>query len=492
MSETANFESAQALFCAIADKVGSSKINKVLNLESYQSYPDFRLTHIKIIDEIFDKKKIDVDVNRKTIEEFLTKNKSWYISSVKIAVKLINDLSDVVDSDFSDIMKPGYQRNYIRGDKDVVGTIDKLYNIANANTKKNLELMKIPAFGDINKWSPADIYYASKTAKKDILAELGKTLKKTSYSFPELNTFISKLINSGDLLPLSLKKATSTVKIVPVNFDMDVRTKMIDGIYPKKSKKIQGGLWCTKNQKIKTGFESFTKYPESNEVSSIKKEKAIPGIPKEYGEPASKEEQDKIPSSSLYVSVSGSFSRNTEVGFIQMRHDRSNGSWKVDYSPTQSGGRGGSVVSSVMFAKLLAFSDPAVASQFETAFDTGNEKFRAAKKELEKYKDDIRALNKSRIQKKAKKSFNGKVIEDHTTLFQSSKRTCYDYIRGELSSILVTNKVNAILQKWFKDNSKPGTGKKIDKPNPVDDFIRILYRYVTSRSETSAKFVIAK
>ena len=57
MSETANFESAQALFCAIADKVGSSKINKVLNLESYQSYPDFRLTHIKIIDEIFDKKK---------------------------------------------------------------------------------------------------------------------------------------------------------------------------------------------------------------------------------------------------------------------------------------------------------------------------------------------------------------------------------------------------------------------------------------------------
>ena len=31
-----------------------------------------------------------------------------------------------------------------------------------------------------------------------------------------------------------------------------------------------------------------------------------------------------------------------------------------------------------------------------------------------------------------------------------------------------------------------------DKPNKVDMFIRILYRYVTSRSETSAKFVIAK
>ena len=100
----------------------------------------------------------------------------------------------------------------------------------------------------------------------------------------------------------------------------------------------------------------------------------------------------------------------------------------------------------------------------------------------------MKDLNKSRIQKKAKKSFNGKVIKDHTTLFQSSKRTCYDYVRGELSSILVTNKVNDILQKWFKLNNNIDK----DKTNPVDDFIRILFRYVTSRSETSAKFVIAK
>ena len=218
-------------------------------------------------------------------------------------------------------------------------------------------------------------------------------------------------------------------------------------------------------------------------MSAIKKEPQVPGIPKEYGEPASKEEQDKIPSSSLYVSVSGSFSRNTEVGFIQMRHDRSNGSWKVDYSPTQSGGRGGSVVSSVMFAKLLAFSDPTVASEFETAFDAGNVKFRAEKEKLKKFEKVMKELNKNRI----------KDPELHgISLFQSSKRTCYDYVRGELSSILVTNKVNDILQKWFMANSKPGTGKKIYKPNPVDDFIRILYRYVTSRSETSAKFVIAK
>ena len=49
-------------------------------------------------------------------------------------------------------------------------------------------------------------------------------------------------------------------------------------------------------------------------------------------------------------------------------------------------------------------------------------------------------------------------------------------------------KVNKILQDWFNKNSKVSG----DEPNKVDMFIRILYRYVTSRSETSAKFVIAK
>ena len=479
MSETANFESAQALFCAIADKVGSNKIDNVLNLEKYKTYSDFRITNIKIIDEIFDKNKIDVDVDRKTIEKFLTDKTSWYISSVKIAVKLIKDLATEIDNDFADITKPGYQRNYIRGDKDVVGSIDKLYNLANANTRINIELMKIPAFGDINKWSPADIYYASKKAKSSIKSELSESLKKTTYSFPDLNTFISKLINSGDLLPLSLKKATGAVKIVPVNFDMDVRTKMIDGVYPKGSKSIQGGLWCSSNQSVKIGFKSFKKYPEISGVSSVKKEKAVPGIPKEYGEPASKSELDKVPSSSIYVSVSGSSSRNTEVGYIQMRHDRSGASWKVDYSPSGSGGRGGSVVSHKMFSKLLNFADPAVASEFLSAYEKGNAKYKEALKKLEKYKILIRKLNVDR--KKDPKLYG-------ISLFQNPKRTSYDYVRGELSSILVTNKVSDILQKWFTTNNVIDG----DKTNKVDDFIRILYRYVTSRSETSAKFVIAK
>ena len=479
MSDTANFESAQALFCAIADNVGKTNINKILDLETYETYPAFVATHKKVIDDVYKSGNLDVDVNRQTIEKFLTKQKSWYISSVKIAKKLINDLATKVDRDFADIIEPGFQRNYIRGDKDVVGNIEKLYNAANANTKKNIQLMKIEAFGNLNKWSPADIYYASDKAKKDIDKELTNNAKKTSYAFPALNTFISKLINSGDLLPLSLKKATTEVKIVPVNFNITARTKLIDGIYPKGSKKIEGGLWCRKDQKGATGFESFKKFPETGGVSNIKKETKQSGIPKEYGEPASKTELDKIPSSSFQISVSGNSSRSSETGYIQMRHDRSGASWKVDYNPTVGEGRGGSVVSDSLFTQLLKFVDPKVATAFQSAYTSGNTAYRKKRKELDVYKDRIRKLN---IDSKS----NSK--DDGISLFQNPKRTSYDYVRGEISSIEVTNKVNDILQTWFKENNNTDG----DKVNKVDDFIRILFRYVTSRSDTSAKFVIAK
>ena len=491
MSDTAKFESAQALFCAIADKVGKSNLDKVLNLETYKTFPDFVNSNKKVVNDSMS--HIDVDVSYKDIQEFLTKKNSWYISSVKIAKKLLKDLAAEVDPDFKDMIKPGFQRNYLRGDKSVVQKITDLYNIANRNTNYNQKIMKISGFGDINKWSPADIYYASKKAKTVLAEELKIASKKTSYSFPDLNQVISNLINDGDLLPLSLKKVTQETKIVPVNFDPDARSKMIDGAPAKgKGKGIEGGLWCSIKQsgtekgdeddeksKGGKGFKLWKAFPEKNGVSEIIKEPRVPGIPKEYGEPASKSELDKVPSSSIYISVSGSSSRTSEVGYIQMRHDRSNGSWKVDYSPTQSGGRGGSVVSSVMFAKLLAFSDPTVASDFETAFDAGNVKFRAEKEKLKKFEKVMKELNKNRIKDP---KLHG------ISLFQSSKRTCYDYVRGELSSILVTNKVNDILQKWFTTNNVIDG----DKTNKVDDFIRILYRYVTSRSETSAKFVIAK
>ena len=468
MSDTAKFESAQALFCAIADKVGKSNLDKVLNLETYKTFPDFVNSNKKVVNDSMS--HIDVDVSYKDIQEFLTKKNSWYISSVKIAKKLLKDLAAEVDPDFKDMIKPGFQRNYLRGDKSVVQKITDLYNIANRNTNYNQKIMKISGFGDINKWSPADIYYASKKVNTDIVKHLTEANKDKSYSFDKLNLFISKLIGSGDLLPLSLKKAEASVQIKKVNFDMDIKAQLIDGVIKKGSNKLVGGLWHTASQG--NGWQAFKKFPEKGlKRKSLFKTK--------YGEPINQAELSKQPSASLFVRVSNDSSRSSSVGFIQMRHDRSGASWKVDFSYNVGGGRGGSVVSDKMFAELLAFADSKVANTFLTAYKTGNIVYKNKVKDLKKYRKDIEELNKNQKENPTK---YGK------TLFPGKSPTSFDNMRGELSSIEVTNKVHSILQDWFNSNSKV-LG---DKPNKVDTFIRILYRYVTSRSETSAKFVIAK
>jgi len=468
MSDTAKFESAQALFCAIADKVGKSNLDKVLNLETYKTFPDFVNSNKKVVNDSMS--HIDVDVSYKDIQEFLTKKNSWYISSVKIAKKLLKDLAAEVDPDFKDMIKPGFQRNYLRGDKSVVQKITDLYNIANRNTNYNQKIMKISGFGDINKWSPADIYYASKKVNTDIVKHLTEANKDKSYSFDKLNLFISKLIGSGDLLPLSLKKAEASVQIKKVNFDMDIKAQLIDGVIKKGSNKLLGGLWHTASQG--NGWQAFKKFPEKGlKRKSLFKTK--------YGEPINQAELSKQPSASLFVRVSNDSSRSSPVGFIQMRHDRSGASWKVDFSYNVGGGRGGSVVSDKMFAELLAFADSKVANTFLTAYKTGNIVYKNKVKDLKKYRKDIEELNKNQKENPTK---YGK------TLFPGKSPTSFDNMRGELSSIEVTNKVHSILQDWFNSNSKV-LG---DKPNKVDTFIRILYRYVTSRSETSAKFVIAK
>ena len=162
-----------------------------------------------------------------------------------------------------------------------------------------------------------------------------------------------------------------------------------------------------------------------------------------------------------------------------MRHDRSTNSWKVDYNPAAGQGRGGSVVSDKMFSELLAFVDSTVSGDFQEAYAAGNKVYRTKVKKLKEYRKAIEELNKNRKR-------DPKLYGD--TLFHNPKRTSFDYVRGELSSMEVTNKVHDILQKWFKANSEIDG----DEINKVDEFIRILYRYVTSRSETSAKFVIAK
>ena len=237
---TAPAESAQALFCALADYLGASAVDEVFDLKKYPTYLDFK----KYWDENYPQAKIqntfkthvDADVTLVSVEQLLSgkdvtsvrEKDDWYKSSLLIAKKLIKDIN-TISKDFSSIKQPSWSSIfYVRGDKNVMENIGELYKRAN-ETQKDLitEGSKGIVFSNINKWSPADIYFASPAAKKQISDEV-QSRKKMTFSI--LNRMISKMITEGQLLPLSLKKQTKEVKIEKVNFNRPLEMKKLSNI----------------------------------------------------------------------------------------------------------------------------------------------------------------------------------------------------------------------------------------------------------------------
>jgi len=253
--ETTKFESAQALFCSIADYVGQNNIKKVLDLSAYPTYATFlkgtqtkpkKETNLAIAKLAYTKCDTP-EMSFTAIGNFL-KDKSWYESSVLIARHLIEKLSSISKlTKFSVLDARNYKLGYryARGDKDVMNKLEALFKICNDNNKAINKLPGVDSelvFGDVNKWTPADIYYASSKARSDIAKEIQKAQKAggTKYFFGGkngLNKFVSDLIASGHLLPLSLKKASKKVTVEKVNFSKSTKAKILENInYTKKVK----------------------------------------------------------------------------------------------------------------------------------------------------------------------------------------------------------------------------------------------------------------
>lgn len=234
---TALFESAQAVFCAIADNVGSNKAKSILNLETYPTYQTFKDQNSKLLDSANQHNQgMTVGVTARMIDDFLSKNNDWYISSVKIALKLIQDIDDI-DKDFQKIKRPGWNNFfYVRGAKGgttAMDDIDALFQLANKKDKQ---------FGDINKWSPADIYFTSTAAEKEIQEEINRAKKEGTYTFIELNKLVNNLLDRGELLPLSLKKVEKgDANIYKYNFNPSLEDKALSNIRYQKAKKSSTG-----------------------------------------------------------------------------------------------------------------------------------------------------------------------------------------------------------------------------------------------------------
>lgn len=394
--DTSKAESAQALFCAMADFLGASKVEKVFDETLYPTYKIFK----RFWDENYPTAKIGVafrshvdsgSTNLKEIEDFLMKDDSWYLSSLKIAKKLIKDLDDISNK-FTAIKRPSWSSVfYVRGDKEVMANIQSLFDAANEDQKK-INAMLVESgqprkllFGDINKWCPADIYFASPKAKKDIQ---NMVRNKQGLTFTTLNTFVASMIASGNLLPLSLKKQTQEVNIYKINFSRPYELKQLE-----KVKSYGLSDWQPRK-------------PGGKNARDLK----------------------------LYMS-------QDKTKYIQMLHvTESSGGWKANNMDKDSEARHGSLASQYVFSDALSLVDNAFATRWLNQFTMENNKF---KKELKDFlKIDLGGVKppKPVKEKGAKKS----PPKDPLRIMFEEKRT-------ELSAS-VTNKLVPMLISWFNKN----------------------------------------
>tara|TARA_B100000287_G_scaffold102136_1_gene94403 strand:- start:1898 stop:3157 length:1260 start_codon:yes stop_codon:yes gene_type:complete len=345
-------ESAQALFCAIADIVGLSKAPKVLDLKKYTNYVEFEADNRKIIDQAY--KAIDTPgASLDGIEEFLKRpsdKNGWYRSSVLIALKLLQDITKLMSNlgytKFNKFQTPGINNLfYKRGDNPIMGNIEKLFKIANKNTKYWNTLGQ-PSFGDINKWNPADMYFASDTAKNNVNKELSfAQSNQGSYNIDRLNILITENMKSGDLFPLSLKKQTKQVDLQPVNFDQQSKAEILKNVKYKDIYKVES----------KAGKVWFT---------------------------------PKDPQRDMLLGVVDN--KGGDKGKIQIRHEPSAGQWKVDFTYRGAQARGGSLTSFDAFSKLIGQHNAKVGAEFLKQYKIGNDLFKAQNKIHEKTKAEFR------------------------------------------------------------------------------------------------------
>ena len=323
-------ESSQALFCSIADYIGVQRTNQLFDPKKYPDYTDFRNQITDATLKAAHKNIATPGVLLNELELFLKKDTKWYVSSLQIAKKLINDITKI-DPDFN-IAKQGFQQIfYYRGDKEIMGTIEKLFKIANKSGYKSQN-----KFGNLNKWNPADIYLATKKAKKALKEEL-KGAKEKVYGFQNLNIITSDLIDSGDLFPLSLKKTTKEATLQMVNFDRKAEIKLI------KTISIKGVTDWQLYKKVK--------YPTKGVTRDMR-------ILLESG------------------------------GDIKLRHDPSAKRFVAEAIFSKAEARGGSIGSMKVLSEIIHFVNPDIAKQILDKYKKGEQKYFDALKKIEYLRKD--------------------------------------------------------------------------------------------------------
>ena len=144
-------------------------------------------------------------------------------------------------------------------------------------------------------------------------------------------------------------------------------------------------------------------------------------------------------------------------GDIKLRHDPSAKRFVAEFLGGGAEARGGSIGSMRVFAELLSFVDRQTAVKVKKLYEDGEKMY---------FKQIAPVIKqRAKLEKKNKDLFNFK--------------------RGEISALNIINKVMPVLKKWFRRTDKRSQQQ-------INDFVLIMYQYVTSRTPLSGKFVIAK
>ena len=435
ITNTPEAEGAQALFSYIADMLGAKKTKTEFTpyINKAKDSSEFFDIYKSIINSGYTSGAVKTEKSKDTIIRFIEKNDDWFMSSLKIALYLITEIDDFVSKKFAKIQAPKAQGLFYKhGDDEVMDGMSKLFKSANEEYKKAKGSL---FFGNINKWSPADIYFATAKAKKEIkkMVENPET-KKNNLKFSVLNTSIGKMIKEGELLPLSLKQVKRDVVLKQVNFSRKAEEELLAETYStgvKPYNVMQGSF--------KLGPKLF-----------------------KFDKPYSKGREG-------YRDIRAKIKSGKYTGDLQFRHTpASNGrpsqGFKVVLKYDGASALGGQVTSFPILVEQIKINDPEFAKKMAETFKKGYTEFEKAMKLYNefgggnmRYKPPSNVKNK----KELKDKFNDDV--------------------GAISALTLMNPLRKVISDYFK--------KPSEKTHNV---MRTIFAYVASRTINSSPFVIAK